>query len=414
MSTICIFEDWGYENLLPLTYTRAVYELRCGILQIFEKVISHFPESSITFFCRDYLADTLKQRTGLPVNQRINDESCILLNGRTLFYPEEINIIQNEEQAGIYGNTLVYARLKKERARNIEPSFFLEPDSADRLKKEGVKLFEYKSELINYPWDLIHHNAEQIKRDFNILVPQGEVLGTVYNGAYLLNPSRIYIGKGSLVKPGCVLDAEQGPIYIGDNVTVFPNSCIQGPAFIGKGSQVKMGAKIYEGTSIGEVCKVGGEVEESIIHSYSNKQHDGFLGHSYLGMWCNIGAGTSTSDLKNNYSRVRVPVRGKMVDSGSMFVGLTMGDHSKSGINTMFNTGTVVGVMANVFGANYPPKFIPSFSWGGSGGLTTYDLEKAIEVAKRVMERRKKELTPAQEKLLRKIFELTADERKMI
>jgi len=414
MATICIFEDSGFENLLPLTYTRAVYELRCGIMQIFEKIVHLYPETSITLYCRDYIADTLRERSGFPVNQKVNDDICLFLNGRVISLPKDININQNIDEVGIYGNTIIYAMLKKEKAENIGPSFFLKHDSADKLKKEGVKLSECRAEMINYPWDLVHHNAEQIEKDFNILIPKGEVSGTIYSGVHLLNPSQIYIGKGSSVKPGCVLDAEEGPILIGENVTLFPNCSIKGPAFIGSGSQIKMGAKIYEGTSIGEVCKVGGEVEEIIIQSYTNKQHDGFLGHSYLGMWCNIGAGTSTSDLKNNYSNVKVPIRGEMVDSGSMFVGLTMGDHSKSGINTMFNTGTVVGVMVNVFGADYPPKYIPSFAWGGSKGLSTYNLEKAIVVAKRVMGRRKKELTHAQEKLLRKIFEITAEERKML
>jgi UDP-N-acetylglucosamine diphosphorylase/glucosamine-1-phosphate N-acetyltransferase len=213
------------------------------------------------------------------------------------------------------------------------------------------------------------------------------------------------------VKPGVVLDAEGGPIYIGKKAKVFPNAVIEGPAFIGDGSMIKIGAKIYENTSIGEVCKVGGEVEGSIIHSYSNKQHDGFLGHAYLGMWVNLGADTNNSDLKNNYGSVRVMINGEEVNSGSMFVGLTMGDHSKAGINTMFNTGTVVGVSSNVFGAGFPPKYIPSFAWGGAEGIETYDIARALEVAQRVMGRRKMQLSGAEEKVLREVFALTARER---
>jgi len=159
------------------------------------------------------------------------------------------------------------------------------------------------------------------------------------------------------------------------------------------------------------VCKVGGEVEGSIIHAYSNKQHDGFLGHAYLAMWVNLGADTNNSDLKNNYGSVRVYINGKEVDSGSMFVGLTMGDHSKSGINTMFNTGTVVGVSSNVFGAGFPPKYVPSFSWGGAEGMVTYDIDKGLEVAKRVMGRRKMQLSQAEEKVLREVFAMTKQER---
>ena len=226
-----------------------------------------------------------------------------------------------------------------------------------------------------------------------------------------MNRDEIFVGQGAKVKPGAVLDAEGGPIIIEPGATIFPNATIEGPAFIGEKSLIKIGAKIYEGTSIGEVCKVGGEVEETIIHSYSNKQHDGFLGHSYLGMWVNLGADTNNSDLKNNYGNVKVYVDGGIVDSGSMFVGLTMGDHSKSGINTMFNTGTMVGVSCNVYGGGFPPKFIPSFTWGGAEGLLEYRLDKALETARAVMGRRKIELTASDEELMREIFRETAQER---
>jgi UDP-N-acetylglucosamine diphosphorylase/glucosamine-1-phosphate N-acetyltransferase len=237
-------------------------------------------------------------------------------------------------------------------------------------------------------------------------------LGKIYPNVTLLEDKNIYIAAGAKIKPGVVLDAEDGPIYIDEGATIMANASLQGPLFVGAKSAIKMGAKIYEGTSIGEVCKIGGEVEESIIHSYSNKQHEGFIGHSYLGQWVNIGADSNNSDLKNNYSTVKVYVNGEMVDSGSLFVGLTMGDHSKCGINTMFNTGTVVGVMSNVFGAGYPDKFIPSFTWGGIESMATYEIDKALEVARRVMARRKMALSAAQEKMLRRVFEMTVSERK--
>lgn len=195
---------------------------------------------------------------------------------------------------------------------------------------------------------------------------------------------------------------------IGNNVTVMPNAVIEGPCYIGDHSVIKAGAKIYESTSIGPVCKVGGEVEASIIHGYSNKQHDGFLGHSYIGEWCNLGADTNTSDLKNNYSSVKMNVNGKEVDTGSLFVGLMMGDHSKSGINTMFNTGTTVGVSSNIFGAGFPPKTIPSFAWVDGQDVQGYRLDKAIEVAKIVMARRKVTMTDSYMALMKYIFEITA------
>jgi UDP-N-acetylglucosamine diphosphorylase/glucosamine-1-phosphate N-acetyltransferase len=270
---------------------------------------------------------------------------------------------------------------------------------------------EVEVQLIEYPWDLVHQNGPQIDADWKLSGYHGQIEGHIYDGAILINRDEIFVGQGAKVKPGAILDAESGPVIIEPGATIFPNAAIEGPAFIGEKSLIKIGAKIYEGTSIGEVCKVGGEVEETIIHSYSNKQHDGFLGHSYLGMWVNLGADTNNSDLKNNYGNVKVYVDGEMVDSGSMFVGLTMGDHSKSGINTMFNTGTVVGVSCNVYGGGFPPKFIPSFTWGGAEGLVEYRLDKALETARAVMSRRKIDLTSADEELMRGIFEATAKER---
>lgn len=236
--------------------------------------------------------------------------------------------------------------------------------------------------------------------------------GKVYYGAYLLNQPNIFIGEGSAIKSGVVIDAEDGPVYIGKNVKIMPNSVIVGPCFIGDNSIIKIGAKIYQNTSIGDYCKAGGEIEGSIIHSYANKQHDGFLGHSYISPWCNLGADTNTSDLKNNYSNVKVNLNGNEIDTGLMFVGLIMGDHSKTSINTMLNSGTVCGVSSNIFGSGFPQKNIPSFAWGGSESLVEYNFEKAIEVAKAVTKRRNIEFTSADEKLLKHVFEITSTQRK--
>jgi len=200
---------------------------------------------------------------------------------------------------------------------------------------------------------------------------------------------------------------------IGNRVTVMPNSYLEGPLYIGDYSLVKASAKIYHGTSIGPHCKVGGEVENSIIHSYSNKQHEGFLGHAYLGSWINIGADTNNSDLKNTYGSVKVVVNGKTVDTGMQFVGLTMGDHSKTGINMMFDTGTVVGISSNLYGAGLPPKFVPSFSWGSPGSLSVFELEKSLEIARRMMARRDVRMTPAYETMMRHAFAATDDERRL-
>jgi UDP-N-acetylglucosamine diphosphorylase/glucosamine-1-phosphate N-acetyltransferase len=220
------------------------------------------------------------------------------------------------------------------------------------------------------------------------------------------------LGEGCRVRPGAVLDAEEGPIILGRNVTVMSNAVIEGPAYVGDHSLIKIGAKIYHGTAIGPHCKVGGEVEASVLQSYANKQHEGFLGHSYLGSWVNLGADTNTSDLKNTYGTIRVAINGEMIETGHQFVGLTMGDHSKSGINVMFDTGSVVGVSCNIYGAAIPPKALPSFSWSGEGRCEAYDLEKGLETARRVMARRNVAMSEAYERLFRGVHRSTSGERK--
>ena len=220
-----------------------------------------------------------------------------------------------------------------------------------------------------------------------------------------------FIGKNVEIKPGVVLDASTGPIFIEKNVTIFPNAVIQGPFYIGQSSKIKSSATIYPNVSIGNVCKVGGEVEDTIIHSYTNKQHSGFLGHSYLGSWINLGADTNNSDLQNNYGSIKVQINGRHIDSGKQFVGLMMGDHSKTAINTMFNTGTVVGFSSNVFGAGFPPKYIPSFGWGGSESMKEYKLVKALETAKAVFVRRNRNFSAEDENLFEYIFNLTKEDR---
>lgn len=412
---MCIFEDDRYSQLYPLTLTRPVFDVRCGISTLKEKIIRRFSHNPLILFCRSYLKDYIQQQNQNAQVNRIDSEECLFINGRLIADAPFAKALEtlldtSKEQIFFYKGQVVAAFLKGENGAefvdSLEKGSTLEGfGTLPRVEIEGAK-------LIQYPWDLVHHNSSEIVEDFHHLNRGGIIEGNVSDHALVVNKDGIFIGKDSIIKPGAVLDAEEGPIYIGDDVTVMANAVIQGPAFVGNRSLIKISAKIYEGTSIGEVCKVGGEVEESIIHSYSNKQHEGFLGHAYVCQWVNLGADTNNSDLKNNYGSVKVYIDGKLVDSGSMFVGLFIGDHSKSGINTMFNTGTVVGTMCNVFGSDYPPKYIPSFSWGGGGKIVEHDLEKALKTAQQVMARRKKTLTPEYERIFRHVFELTRDERK--
>ncbi len=409
---LCVFEDAYYRRLLPLSYTRPVYDLRCGILTLRQKIQMQYPELRTILHTRPYLADLVRQQyPGVAVNS-VQGPACLFVNGRTRAGNTLASIIPAEGEDRVFtcAGELVAARVSGARLERLSRSI---PEAIGPETFSGLPATEVSVALVNYPWDLVNANGAEIVADFaQVAPPPGmRIRGNVHDGAHLLNAEHIAIGEGATVKPGAVLDAENGPIYIGSGATIFSNAVIEGPAFIGDRTLIKIGGKIYENTSIGPVCKVGGEVEASIIHSHSNKQHDGFLGHAYLGMWVNLGADTNNSDLKNNYGSVSVVIDGETVDSGSMFVGLVMGDHSKSSINSMFNTGTVVGVSSNVFGSGFPPKFVPSFAWGGSEGLETYDLEKALGVARRVMGRRKLELSAADEAVLREVFARTGKDR---
>ncbi|UCH85357.1 MAG: hypothetical protein JSW50_06620, partial [Candidatus Latescibacterota bacterium] len=230
----------------------------------------------------------------------------------------------------------------------------------------------------------------------------------VYPGVKMVGEDNVVIGEGVVVKPGVVLDASSGPIFINDGASIMANAMVLGPAYIGRSSLVKSGAKILEGTSIGDVCKIGGEVDETIFGDYSNKQHDGFLGHSYIGEWVNIGAGSNNSDLKNNYSAVRMWSAGTARETGRQFLGLIMGDHTKAGIGTLFNSGTVVGFNCNLYGSEMVQKFVPSFSWGHGSEMVEYQLEKAMLTAQVVMERRNIKFSDAHKSVFKKIHDFSA------
>ncbi len=412
MAEIILFEDDGYRKLGPLTLNRPGYELKTGITSLAAKIIREYKGATVSYHVRTALADYYQEQVGdAKVNAAASD-AALLVNGRIFATGDLAGKIPVDGPDAIFmqGDTVVAARLS---GANLAAVKFDQPIAKSLLPSVPEQTVEGLT-LIVWPWDLVHHNPDEITREFKILGNPGAQEGKVYEGVHILAAANVYIAPGASVKPGVVLDAEGGPIFIDEGAKIFPQAVIEGPCYIGKKTAIKISAKIYEGTSIGEVCKVGGEVEESIIHSYSNKQHDGFLGHAYLGMWVNLGADTNNSDLKNDYGFVKCVIDGEMVNTGSQFVGLTMGDYSKSGINTMFNTGTVVGVGCNMYGAGLPPTAVPSFSWGGGAGLMEYRVDKFLSVAKAVMARRDKELSPAEEALLRKIHEETAEERKAV
>lgn len=394
---ILLFEDNNYSDFGPLTKLRPVHELKTGIYSIVEKYKKLFSEDSFYFYHRAkfnvrYRKDDIKLFSMLEdgkefvaINSRILPSSNLikyidlLKTGKAKYAKDE----NNNLLVGIFSNKKKFKiTYTKKTTNGVVPKF----------------------KLISYPWDLISYNGNEIISDLQFIKSEKGWMRKDPEHVILTNRKNIYIKSSAKIRPGVIIDASEGPVIIDEKADIMQNSVIVGPTYIGKGSVVKIGAKIYENTSIGEVCKVGGEVEGSIIHAYSNKQHDGFLGHAYISEWCNLGADTNNSDLKNNYSNVKVEINGKLIDTGSMFVGLIMGDHSKTGINTMFNTGTVVGVGCNVYGEGFPSRNIPDFHWGGKEKLVRYPFKRTIATMITVMKRRNKDLSEADIAILEKIY----------
>ncbi len=408
---ICLFEDRKVVNFYPLTLTRPIYELRCGVMSLEEKISTRFSKS-LSFHCRDYLTQTLAQRVGKDrVNQweKMARSHLLLINGRILLSGDEIPL-QGEEEVGIQGEDIVYARLRKKTMASFSKGSFRDIEAILTEVMRKVKLRQVEAKLVEFPWDLVDSNREMIREDFEIKNRRG-IEGEVDSNAYLINPGLIYIERGAMIEAGVVLNAAQGPIYIEEGVRIRPPTIVDGPSYIGGGTTID-GAKIRGGCSIGPVCRIAGEIEESVIHGFTNKHHEGFIGHSYIGEWVNLGALTTTSDLKNTYGTVKVCINDKRIDTEKMKVGSFIGDHTKTGIGTLLDTGCVIGVAVNLFGGGRTSKFIPSFSWGGGSEFKENRLDKVLEVARVVMKRRGIQQTRAQRDLLRKIYQLTFEERK--
>lgn len=409
MPNICIFEDNRYPQLTPLVYARAAFELRCGLFSVLERVTRRHPNADITLFCRDYLSGVLQARYPHRVNVLpATDDAFLFLNGRAVFSTPVP--IEGPEEIGIQGNTLVYARLKGRHLGKVSPKTFLEDDPIE-LFKGDVPVVDAPTTIINYFWDIVQHNKAQIGLDFAQFVGKGSISGKLHEGVYLMNKDHIFIDDGAVIKPCCVIDAENGPIYLGRHVTIAPNTTIEGPVYVGDYTIVQPNTRLRSGSNVGNVCKVGGEIVNTVIHGYSNKQHDGFLGDSYVGSWVNIGADTVNSNLLNTYGKIKVQLEEGMVDTGLTFLGMAVGDYTKTAINTTIMTGSVFGFACNIITHEYPPKYLPPFAWYSNHEMKVYTLEKALQVAKIVMHRRNKEMTAAEEHVFRTVFQLTCAER---
>jgi UDP-N-acetylglucosamine diphosphorylase / glucose-1-phosphate thymidylyltransferase / UDP-N-acetylgalactosamine diphosphorylase / glucosamine-1-phosphate N-acetyltransferase / galactosamine-1-phosphate N-acetyltransferase len=415
MSGICIFEDEGYAGLLPLTWFKPVFDLRCGMTTIYEKIKRYYPRTNIYLLCRDYLEPVAKKgHPGTFIGKFGKESSILFLNGRLLCdkdTPKNIPVSGGDE-IFVSGDTVVAARLSKGNFELIANSLKcpVTKNSFDAVNSTA-KTTKVTARMIGRFYDLIAENGKEITNDFSFLTRGGVVRGRVHQTVAVYGRGGIFIDDGADVEAFVTLDARNGPVYISKGAKVLPYSRIEGPCVIGERSTINTGANIRAGSTIGPSCKVGGEVEETIFQGYSNKQHYGFLGHSFIGEWVNMGAGVTNSDLKNTYNNVNIKYCDTETDSGKQFLGCAVADHAKLGIGVMINTGAMIGAVTNYYGAGMTPKFVPSFSWGNSAKLVKYDPEKAIKTAKVVMSRRDVDMEEAEVDLMMRVFELTEYER---
>ncbi|NUM32627.1 MAG: GlmU family protein [Bacteroidetes bacterium] len=386
---IILFDDEFRVNLLPLTYTRPCGNLRVGIFTIAQKW-ENYLSCNVSYKTKEYLSRKYKAEI---------DNHNIFINGRYLPSDGFCEVISNLRVNEIIFDkkTVVAFKIDKENATNFIKDNF-------SLAELNVLKTDFECSHINFCYDIFRLNGDEIEKDFKLIVKKHKT-AEISRTNQLISEQNVFIEEGAKVEFS-ILNAAKGPIYIGKNAEVLEGSLIRGPFALCENSELKMGAKIYGPTTIGPHSKVGGEVNNCVFQGFSNKAHDGFLGNSVIGEWCNIGADSNTSNLKNNYAEVKLwnYTAQKYLKTGLQFCGTIMGDHSKCGINTMFNTGTVAGVSANIFGTGFPRNFIPDFSWGGSSGFETYNLEKVFEVAKIVMERRGVEFNRDEQDILTYIF----------
>lgn len=385
-----LFDGDVREALLPFTFTRPVADIRIGILTIREKWETYLRYTTTTL-TEEYLS------AKYPM---IEVENNVMINASYLPNRELADLILDLEpmQAVVYQEDIIA---------------FYTQETQEEVDFDDYALIAYEGELIQVAnkWDIFQKNDQALRADF-ALVTEDRISEPIPANVNVIAPENVFIEEGAKLA-FVTLNASTGPIYIGKDTEIMEGSIIRGPFALCEGAQVKLGTKIYGATTVGPECRVGGEVNNSVMFGYSNKGHDGFLGNSVLGEWCNLGADTNNSNLKNNYAPVKLwnYETGDYENTGLQFCGLMMGDHSKSGINTMFNTGTVVGVSCSIFGGGFPKTFLPNFTWGGVESTDHYKVDKAIETMKIVMERRHIELTPIDEEIIRQIAADTELER---
>ncbi len=400
MSYILFDSDTRY-RLLPFTHTRPIADIRCGIFTMRERW-EHLLKEKTSTLTVTYLQEVYPAET---------DHNNIYINA-AVFATEELAIALKSlpiETSLISGNTLIAIhtcnKLNNDDLTDI--SQFTSLTALNSKKYPEIK-------CLNNVWDIFSLNDYAIRADYEI-VTKDRISAPIPQHITVTGKSHIFIEEGAVINAGCIINATTGPVYIGKDSEILEGSIIRGPLALCEHSVIKMGAKIYGATTIGNGSKVGGEISNAVFFSNSNKGHDGFLGNAVIGEWCNLGADTNCSNLKNNYDEVKIwdEHNNRSVKTGLTFCGLMMGDHSKCGINTMFNTGTVVGVSSNIFGAGFPEKFVPSFCWGGADGMTTYSFERAMDTAARMMARRNVQMSDAERSMYQYLFAHTTKQREL-
>ncbi|MEM9996765.1 MAG: putative sugar nucleotidyl transferase [Bacteroidota bacterium] len=410
---LCLFEDAAVRHLEPLVLTRAAGDLRLGIRTLFEMQRAAFAHTGVVLHTRALVADATAEAHPYALVNALPDDHAGVLFVNARYRPQHGALLDRLRAAAdsseparafVQDDTLIAAWLPDPKADLLATDAF-GLSSVEGVQQEAVS----SAHLIDRLWDLLTDVGHRVEYDFHALGQQGTAGASVHESAVLVNADHVYLAPGAQVKAGAVVSAESGPVYLGPNATIGENSVARGPLYLGRHATLKPLSRIAE-SAVGPWSKVGGEVSQSVVHSYSNKGHDGYLGNAYLGRWCNVGADTNTSNLRNDYGPVTLfdAVAQAFLPTGQQFLGLVMADHAKCGINTMFNTGTVVGVASNVYGGGFVPRLVPSFAWGGwqERGFVPYRIDKALQVAEAVMKRRDTVLTDAERTLLTTIAQM--------
>ncbi len=388
MAQLVVFEDEAFVQFLPLLFWRTLFELRLGRTILLDRVSQWTGQPVTGVWTRDWMTKVAEQRCGAPANRPIR-AGTVLINGRWVF--TDPPSFPTTPTVGMIGNKVAYVVCDAALAQELSPEVMLDPSRRAEVLREVRDKPKVSGTLLAYPWDIVRGLPQTLADEWQRV--DAAIDSELDPRICLTSRDRIHVGERAVIHPTAVLDATEGPVYLSHDVRIGAGAVLEGPLYVGPGSWIHPHTWIHGGNSIGPVCKVGGEITGCVIHGYTNKQHSGFLGHSYVGSWVNLGAGTSNSDLKNTYGHVRVPINGTDVDTGDAFFGAIIGDHVKTGINSSLATGAVLGFSAFAARAGFVPKYVPSFGWVSDTGIHAGKADRMLDTATKVMARRNIDMT---------------------